>query len=96
MHSLSICRTCPRDQPTSGAPSAALAKQLREFCERLGVAVLRVNWARGDPTKDIKILQDRDNLLMVMKDGAYHKHPGAMTGEAQTARTGVRSVWESA
>jgi hypothetical protein len=25
--------------------------------------------------KDIKLFQDRDNILMVMKDGAYHKGP---------------------
>ena len=29
----------------------------------------------GDPTEDVRILQDRDNLLMIMKDGAYHKRP---------------------
>ncbi len=29
----------------------------------------------GDPTEDVRILQDRDNLLMIMKDGAYHKAP---------------------
>jgi len=29
----------------------------------------------GDPTKDVTILQDSDNLLMIMKDGAYHKAP---------------------
>ncbi len=29
----------------------------------------------GDPTADIKILQDRDNLLMIMKDGAYFSAP---------------------
>lgn len=31
----------------------------------------------GDPTKDVSILQDADNLLMIMKDGAYHKAPEA-------------------
>ena len=31
----------------------------------------------GDPVKDITILQKRDALLMVMKDGQYHKAPGA-------------------
>ena len=51
---------------------------------------------RGDPTHDIKLLQDRDNLLMIMKDGAYHKHPSGAAGEVQGARSGVRSVWESA
>lgn len=29
---------------------------------------------RGDPTSDIKLLQDRDNLLMIMKDGVRYKH----------------------
>ncbi len=29
----------------------------------------------GDPTKDVTVLQDRAKLLMIMKDGAYHKPP---------------------
>ena len=29
----------------------------------------------GDPLADISLLQDRDNFLMIMKDGAYHKPP---------------------
>jgi imidazolonepropionase-like amidohydrolase len=29
----------------------------------------------GDPVKDVRILQDREKILMVMKDGAYHKAP---------------------
>ena len=29
----------------------------------------------GAPTQDVSILQDSDNLLMVMKDGEYHKEP---------------------
>jgi imidazolonepropionase-like amidohydrolase len=29
----------------------------------------------GDPTEDITILQDRDRILMVMKDGEYWKAP---------------------
>ena len=31
----------------------------------------------GDPLTDIKRLQDRDALLMIMKDGALHKAPAA-------------------
>jgi imidazolonepropionase-like amidohydrolase len=31
----------------------------------------------GDPTADIAILQDKDRLLMIMKNGAYHKAPRA-------------------
>ncbi|WP_425406361.1 amidohydrolase family protein [Hwanghaeella sp.] len=35
----------------------------------------------GDPTKDVKILQDKDRLLVVMKDGSFHKRDlGAALG----------------
>ncbi len=30
----------------------------------------------GDPTRNVAILQDRSKLLMIMKDGKMHKHPG--------------------
>jgi imidazolonepropionase-like amidohydrolase len=30
---------------------------------------------RGDPTEDVRLLQDRDNLLAIMKDGAWHTRP---------------------
>jgi len=29
----------------------------------------------GDPLADVTLLQDKDNLLMVMKDGEYHRAP---------------------
>lgn len=29
----------------------------------------------GDPLADIAVLQDRDALRMIMKDGALHKTP---------------------
>jgi imidazolonepropionase-like amidohydrolase len=29
----------------------------------------------GDPIADIALLQDKDRLEMIMKDGAYHKAP---------------------
>ena len=29
----------------------------------------------GDPVRDIRLFQDRDNILVVMKDGASHKGP---------------------
>ena len=31
----------------------------------------------GDPSADVKILQDRDNLVAIMKDGRFHKQPVA-------------------
>lgn len=30
---------------------------------------------RGDPTADVRVLQDRGNLLAIMQDGAFHKRP---------------------
>ncbi|MEQ8355197.1 MAG: amidohydrolase family protein [Kiloniellaceae bacterium] len=29
----------------------------------------------GDPAKDVTLLQNADNLIGIMKDGAFHKHP---------------------
>jgi hypothetical protein len=29
----------------------------------------------GDPVKVVALFQDRDNILMIMKDGAYRKTP---------------------
>ncbi len=29
----------------------------------------------GDPLADVDILQDRDRLLAIMKDGVFHKEP---------------------
>jgi imidazolonepropionase-like amidohydrolase len=41
----------------------------------------------GDPLADIAILQDRDRLLAIMKDGAFHKAPpsAAMAPQRQAA-----------
>ncbi len=41
----------------------------------------------GDPTRDVRIMQDRARILMVMKDGAVHRHPrdAARTGGAVAA-----------
>jgi len=32
---------------------------------------------KGDPVQDIVTLQNRDNLLAIMKDGKFHKAPGS-------------------
>lgn len=39
----------------------------------------------GDPTKDVTILQDADNMLAIMKDGLFHKRPRADRMAAQQA-----------
>ncbi len=41
----------------------------------------------GDPTQDVRILQDRDNLLMIMKDGAYLQ--GQRSRRCEALRGGV-------
>jgi imidazolonepropionase-like amidohydrolase len=28
---------------------------------------------RGDPTSDVRILQNHDNIAVIMKDGKFHK-----------------------
>lgn len=50
---------------------------------------------RGDPVEDIKLFQDRDNLLMIMKDGHYHKAPAKQSGASEVERRQkVGSVWQ--
>jgi imidazolonepropionase-like amidohydrolase len=39
----------------------------------------------GDPSSDIKILQDPDRLLAIMKDGRFHKQPAARSQAAKSA-----------
>ena len=39
----------------------------------------------GDPSSDIKILQDPGRLLAIMKDGRFHKQPGPRNQAAKSA-----------
>ena len=39
----------------------------------------------GDPLADVKILQDQDRLLGIMKDGAFHKTPDVKQPVRQAA-----------
>ena len=39
----------------------------------------------GDPLKDVAVLQDRDRLLGIMKDGQFHKRPAARAAARQLA-----------
>lgn len=67
------------------SPSEALIAATRLGGEIMGMpeelGVLRANYladllmVRGDPTHDVRILQDRSNLLAIMKDGVFHKQP---------------------
>ena len=43
---------------------------------------------RGDPTEDVTVLEDKDNLLAIMKDGGFHKLGDALgpTGKAGALR----------
>ena len=49
---------------------------------------------RGNPLDDVKVFQDRDNLLMIMKDGAYHKHPGGQNAEGPVRAKQLAAAWE--
>jgi imidazolonepropionase-like amidohydrolase len=49
---------------------------------------------KGNPVDNLKLLQDRDNLLMIMKDGAYHKHPHNRPIEATAKVKKLQSAWE--
>jgi imidazolonepropionase-like amidohydrolase len=51
---------------------------------------------KGNPVEDVKLLQSRDNLLMIMKDGAYHKHPNGADRVEHSVKASTRSVWEAA
>jgi imidazolonepropionase-like amidohydrolase len=39
----------------------------------------------GDPAKDVRLLQDRDRLLAIMKDGVFHKRPAARRSQERVA-----------
>ena len=39
----------------------------------------------GDPLSDLTLFQDEANILMIMKDGAYHKRPRARRQAARQA-----------
>ena len=39
----------------------------------------------GDPLADVKILSDKDRLVGIMKDGAFHKRPAAKQAARQAA-----------
>lgn len=48
----------------------------------------------GDPTEDIRLLQDRDKLLVIMKDGLYHKAPHIVQhGSTSGTSRKVAAVW---
>ena len=55
-----------------GAELMGMAGQLGRVKEGYLADLLLV---RGDPTKDVSLVQDRGNLAMIMKDGALYKDP---------------------
>lgn len=49
----------------------------------------------GNPAEDVKLLQDRDKIVMIMKDGIYHKFSGVSTADdGRPIEKPVVSVWE--
>jgi imidazolonepropionase-like amidohydrolase len=66
-------------------PSEALVAATREGGRLMGLPVGEVREGKladlilvaGDPTTDVSILQERENLLAIMKGGRFHKPPPA-------------------
>lgn len=49
----------------------------------------------GDPTREIRLMQDRDKILVIMKDGAYHKAPHLVQGQVRSGQgQTVKAVWD--
>jgi imidazolonepropionase-like amidohydrolase len=49
----------------------------------------------GDPTKEIRLMQDRDKLLVIMKDGVYHKAPHVSKHHSHSGKGAkVAAVWD--
>jgi imidazolonepropionase-like amidohydrolase len=55
-----------------GGEIMGMGDELGQVKEGFLADLLLVN---GDPSKDVTILKDKDNLRMIMKDGIIHKHP---------------------
>ena len=56
----------------TGGEIMGMGDELGQVRERFLADLLLVD---GDPTRDVRILQDRSRLVGIMKDGAFHKHP---------------------
>jgi imidazolonepropionase-like amidohydrolase len=75
------------------APAEALTAATKLGGELMGleVGLVREGWLAdlllvdGDPTADVAILQDRERLHMIMKDGALYKAPAPHSSEAAVA-----------
>ena len=63
-----------------GGEIMGMGDELGQVKEGYLADLLLVN---GDPSKDVTILKDKENLRMIMKDGVIHKHPDS-AGSAQT------------
>jgi imidazolonepropionase-like amidohydrolase len=55
-----------------GGAIMGMADELGQVREGFLADLLLVD---GDPTRDVRIMQDRERLVGIMKDGAFHKHP---------------------
>ena len=49
---------------------------------------------RDNPVEDVSLLQDRDNLIYIMKDGAFHKHPGRQAAEMSIGNRAIAAAWQ--
>lgn len=84
------------------SPAEALVAATKWGGEIMGIpnlGLVREGWLAdlllvdGNPLENIKVFQDRDNIKMVMKDGAYFKRESGTT-EAVVGSASAKSVWE--
>jgi imidazolonepropionase-like amidohydrolase len=68
-----------------------LGGQVMDMADELGLLapgyLADVLVVRGNPAEDVRVLQDRDNLVYIIQGGRFHKRPGGSSGEPAGART---------
>jgi imidazolonepropionase-like amidohydrolase len=67
-----------------GGPMMMMGKQIGYIREGCLADILLVD---GDPLADITVLQDKDRILSVMKDGVFHREPPV--GAGRPVRSGA-------
>jgi imidazolonepropionase-like amidohydrolase len=72
-----------------------LGGQVMDMADELGLLapgyLADVLVVRGNPAEDVRVLQDRDNLVYIIQGGRFHKRPGGSSGEQAGARTPARA-----
>jgi hypothetical protein len=71
-------------------PVGRNTRDLEHFVTLLGFTPMEAI-RLGNPPQDVKLLQDADRFLAIMKDGAFHKAP--TTDRRARPRSAARRRW---